>query len=668
MARINFLPPWVETNLQPAFYDLESGTCLQQTARMYDKVNQLVRSVNDQNDTIADYIQQFIDLKDYCEVYFDNLDVQEEINNKLDEMATDGSLTALIGAYCDPKFVEQNQVIDELREDTEAQLSNMNTLIQAVQSGSPLVASSTAGMTDTDRVYVNTSDGNWYYYDGDSWEIGGAYQSSGIADNSINYMMIDSITSELAHGKVPTYTETDGFVKANGSIDANSSYTHTSDIELKAGQTIVLYARGTTSTAIISWHKEDSSYRRLVVPADSNAGYFYYTTDRDINVVLSSNKDSFGKVKILTEADLALLADYNASLMLPVPTIQSEMIGYANGTVYTSQSNFMRTDWIPLLKASSITFTSFQDMGPSITSSGIAFYDRNKAYISGVILEDTRSKVISIPDSAYYCRYSVRKNVGDVTAKYNNVIASLIASVGDINSRDVPEDYYDLSLFPNVCVIGDSFACGTFCEYNGGDLAEHMSMSYPAMLARKYGFELHNISHGGMSTRSFINGSLWDDLTDDEPRDLYLLALERNDVNYYNDDHSDYLGNITDITGHSLGNYPDTFYGNYATIIDTILAKNSNAKIIMLTITKDSNATRTAFNNAMIEIAEHYSIAYIQEDDDSYFNTSLFKENRPGGGHPGAVQYNGMANGINRLINNCLATNLAYFKYTNPVE
>ena len=117
MARINFLPPWVETNLQPAFYDLESGTCLQQTARMYDKVNQLVRSVNEQNDTIADYIQQFIDLKDYVEDYFENLDVQEEINKKLDEMAEDGSLTALIKAYVDP-FIEAQNVIIEAQGET----------------------------------------------------------------------------------------------------------------------------------------------------------------------------------------------------------------------------------------------------------------------------------------------------------------------------------------------------------------------------------------------------------------------------------------------------------------------------------------------------------------------------------------------------------------------
>lgn len=99
MNKINFLPPWVETNLQPAFYDVESGTVLQQTARMYAKVNQLIRTANEQNTKIAEYIQQFIELREYVEDYFKNLDVQEEINNKLDEMADDGTLANIIANF-----------------------------------------------------------------------------------------------------------------------------------------------------------------------------------------------------------------------------------------------------------------------------------------------------------------------------------------------------------------------------------------------------------------------------------------------------------------------------------------------------------------------------------------------------------------------------------------
>ena len=99
---INFLPPWVETNMQPAFYDKESGSCLQQTARMYAKVNQLVRISNEQYAKIEEFIAKFVELKDYVDDYFDNLDVQEEINNKLDEMTEDGTLQEIIEAYLQP--------------------------------------------------------------------------------------------------------------------------------------------------------------------------------------------------------------------------------------------------------------------------------------------------------------------------------------------------------------------------------------------------------------------------------------------------------------------------------------------------------------------------------------------------------------------------------------
>ena len=102
---IDVLPPWVETGLQPAFYDLESGTVLQQTARMYAKVRELVDSYNqfteDVTDTVNDYIERFNELYTYVHDYFDNLDVQEEINHKLDEMAEDGTLETLIAKVLD---------------------------------------------------------------------------------------------------------------------------------------------------------------------------------------------------------------------------------------------------------------------------------------------------------------------------------------------------------------------------------------------------------------------------------------------------------------------------------------------------------------------------------------------------------------------------------------
>ena len=106
---VEFLPPWVETGLQPAFYDKESGTVLQQTARMYDRVNMLIRMFNklskETKETVENYIQEFDNLYTYVHDYFDNLDVQEEINNKLDAMADDGTLQEIVASYLNAKAV-----------------------------------------------------------------------------------------------------------------------------------------------------------------------------------------------------------------------------------------------------------------------------------------------------------------------------------------------------------------------------------------------------------------------------------------------------------------------------------------------------------------------------------------------------------------------------------
>lgn len=67
-------------------------------------------------------------------------------------------------------------------------LTAKNKEIFATKSevGAPLVASSVAEMTDTDRIYVYVgsetgyTSGNWYYYDGSAWESGGVYNSTAL--------------------------------------------------------------------------------------------------------------------------------------------------------------------------------------------------------------------------------------------------------------------------------------------------------------------------------------------------------------------------------------------------------------------------------------------------------------------------------------------------------
>lgn len=149
-----------------------------------------------------------------------------DIIDNLTSSATNKVLSANQGRVLNTKFnnyytrdevtaieTELNNTIDNKADtsDLEEELTILNTLInnkantsdvaetyatksqvQSLANGSPLVASSIAGMTDTTKTYVNTSDGNWYYYNGSQWVIGGVYQSSGISNDSIETSMLNT--------------------------------------------------------------------------------------------------------------------------------------------------------------------------------------------------------------------------------------------------------------------------------------------------------------------------------------------------------------------------------------------------------------------------------------------------------------------------------------------
>lgn len=228
---IEFLPPWIETGMQPAFYDKESGTVLQQTARMYAKVNQLVASVNNQNATIDDYISKFNELHDYVYDYFENLDVQREIDKKLEQMSKTGELTNLIGEYVeeyvDPQINAQN-----------TQINIIQDTVSGLSSFAPIPVSSISSMTDTSKVYVLTTDGKWYYYNTSTstWTIGGTYQSASLGLNSVDF---DNLTNRITKSVYGYSFDADSLGTFQEDYN-NGSRNYSSPMLLKGGTTITV--------------------------------------------------------------------------------------------------------------------------------------------------------------------------------------------------------------------------------------------------------------------------------------------------------------------------------------------------------------------------------------------------------------------------------------------
>lgn len=65
-------------------------------SRVVDKLNEVIKSLNLSNEQVENLTNKVNELEEYINNYFENLDVQDEINNKLDELVEDGTLQNLI--------------------------------------------------------------------------------------------------------------------------------------------------------------------------------------------------------------------------------------------------------------------------------------------------------------------------------------------------------------------------------------------------------------------------------------------------------------------------------------------------------------------------------------------------------------------------------------------
>lgn len=157
----------------------------------------VIPSVNQNGNAVQELQNLYIDLNSYVTHYFDNLDVQQEINNKLDDMVTSGVFENTLSIYFNSLENQYNQKYNEIYTDIHEEIENLDsdfqnnidelkTKINSVVSTPVFAVSSTSEMTDTSKVYVNTTDGKWYYYNDTNWVAGGTYQSNVIANNSID--------------------------------------------------------------------------------------------------------------------------------------------------------------------------------------------------------------------------------------------------------------------------------------------------------------------------------------------------------------------------------------------------------------------------------------------------------------------------------------------------
>ena len=203
--------------------DFDALTEWQLFCKIGKEINKIIDSQNIVGEQAEILTNAFNNLKNYIDNYFNNLDVQEEINNKLNEMAEDGTLTQLIKNYIDPLYQNYENEINNI-------INTQNNKINSLSNGTPIVVSNTSDMVDTTKIYILVSSGDWYYYNGTQWTIGGQYQGIGINDKSISFVNLDDLLQKnfnIQYGEPLTSPSYAGFCKIlNGafSIDNDPNF------------------------------------------------------------------------------------------------------------------------------------------------------------------------------------------------------------------------------------------------------------------------------------------------------------------------------------------------------------------------------------------------------------------------------------------------------------
>ena len=139
--------------------DFDAVTNYQLLCKVVEYLNNVIDNNNKQNTNITQLEQNFITLYNYVKDYFDNLDVQEEINKKLDEMAASGVLEQIyfkFAGYVTPEMygAKGDGFTDDTESFKEALLKNKTIFLN---SNSTYLISSTIELDNNTIIYGNNA-------------------------------------------------------------------------------------------------------------------------------------------------------------------------------------------------------------------------------------------------------------------------------------------------------------------------------------------------------------------------------------------------------------------------------------------------------------------------------------------------------------------------------
>lgn len=319
------------------------------------------------------------DLREFVTDYFENLDVQEEINNKLDEMASDGSLAALLAPF----------------------VTNMTA---------PRFASSVDDMTDPSRIYVLRTNGLLYYYDTDQFVNSGLYYAAG-------RNVLTNTGVSLTTGSVPAgYDDANNF--PNNTIIACSATLTAEDVANlpKYGQTANIITFAYRNSDLQAATQLFNSYKELWF-RECRADLTWTDWER-----VALHDDAIHLTEITLNADNAT-GNYADADTFPI----QEIVGLSAALTAEHCAN------LPYYGTAAIIMTYNFFSAASNTQKIQLFHDAKHFCIRHWVNDATPDHWIDLYNNKsvgdnYFCGTAVKKTFGDLTGKHMYIFGDSITT------------------------------------------------------------------------------------------------------------------------------------------------------------------------------------------------------------------------------------------------
>ena len=524
-----------------------------------------------------------------------------------------------------------NDVSDEVTE----QLSDLT-------SATPLAASSIAGMTDTTRIYVNTTDGHWYWYDGDSWEDGGVYQATAIGSDSITSSMLknDAVTYHKIGDKNLLAIE-DYFKQNNIFITDTDKLTDTTTANPTSQITTEVNGGFSYSWALPFKYDENKKYKYIYIPylkinSDAYLTFSICSTSLTGNITQISNYE-------ITKTKYYITAGTYYDLLIPLSDMNYSLL--TNNTEYYFVLYSLQDE-------DTITYNSLNQM----------IMKRKNTDAMGSFIDTTNNDVKYIANSSVWPFSTLGSNFYNAVIPRFSLCLENPLTLDLVNFIRITANVTKKLNGKTVNFMGDSITQGSGGDI-GGSVVDH---PYPSIIEDNTGCNSNNYGIAGstLSGDGSTHNTVNDAIIGFQPMCNRLNLMSSSaDVNII-------FGGTNDALADRqvpLGEFGDTtnltFYGGLDIICKYLLnnfPKKTNLFIVPLQ--RHSQNTGNIYGkklidyvNAIKEVAGSYGLPVLDlyhNGGGTPLNSTWKTNNMPDGTHPNQSYYYDLANKIEDFINN----------------